>query len=611
MAATRTATASERASALANDVRRLARRRSRDDIAERIGSEASRWAEPGATLVVVGEAAAGKTRLVAALTGRPDVFEAAHTPAVTRIRGVSAAADERVVTHRDGISRTMDVEGYLALGAGSSGDHGGVPELIELELVAPRLIDHLTIVDTPALADLGAPSTRATTAASSIADALIVVADGSAPLSAVTGQAVAALSSRFAELTFVVTGTDRSRGWRQLLGDGTSVLERLPVAPKVTAFGVSAKLAEIAFVGALDDDERDDLLLESGLPELQDHLALVVRQVRTVRLLNLLRVIGRAVDDLDDECRTAIAAAGDGAHDEVGQRLDATRRLLVELRDEGASWLTGLSDAMAQLREEAIGDLQRRLVDFAARSEQTIASARLDPEAFAEDVRRDLALVADELTQVVADRLAELIAELQRRSELAELGVEVRPLELADLVERSAPRPSGTADGGRLKVAGSVVSAATSSSMLVQMLGGGGALDGGALIRIGALGAAAMFSTVVAGLTVRSGRTNRTRDRLRGEMKAAIDALRSDGPPKLRAHLLSVQRSIEQQIKRQLRERSAVVERQISELQAGARADAVDRRRNAARAEEERQQLAHTRTQLELLVTSLTNGDGR
>ena len=155
----------------------------------------------------------------------------------------------------------------------------------------------------------------------------------------------------------------------------------------------------------------------------------------------------------------------------------------------------------------------------------------------------------------------------------------------------------------RLKVTGSLVSAATSSSMLLTMMSGGG--DTAALLRMGALGAATVFSGALAAITVRGDRRNRTRQQLRAELKPRLDALRSDGPARIRAYLLTAQRSLEAQIKRELRERTATVEARIAVLQTSGRAEAAERRRHALRADDELRQLGVLRQDLASLRDAL------
>ena len=596
---------SERASTLANTARRLAQRAGRPELAQRISDEAGRWGHSACTVAVVGQIGAGKTQLVNALAGTPGALPVGRggTAAVTILTsGATFAAEVR----RRGLASARAIGPNELVAEITRDGLAGAPaaDAVEVALPAPRLIDGLVVLDTPGVNGLDELAARRAIAATRTVDAVVYVIDASSPFTKSELRLLSEVSVRVRSVVVVVTRIDRFRGWRRIITETEPVVNTLPGLGRVRVIGVSSKLADAAFDPSLNDAEAVELLSESGLPELQQHLSDVVRRVRFLRLGNLTATIGLVLDELSLHHEVTVAAGSDDAGAEMIQQAEAARRLLVELRDEGASWLVALSDSITQLREESNADLLRRIGEQSVRFERQIVTWDGDLATFAASVDDDVALVAEEFGETLGIRLSTLVQALAARSDLADLRLAADPTDLLRIAStESADGERTTSEGVRLKVAGSLVSAATSSSMLLTMMGGMG--DTLAMVRIGALGAAAVFSGAVAAVTVRADRRNRNRQELRAEFKARADALRSQGPVRVRTFLLSTQRSLEAQIKLLIRDRASVLEGQLATLQSAGRSDLAERRRQAARAGDELRQLDLVRQDLVALSAAL------
>jgi energy-coupling factor transporter ATP-binding protein EcfA2 len=593
---------SEKASALANTVRRHAQRSGRDTLAERISAEAGRWGEASCALAVVGQVGAGKTQLVNALVGERGLLPTASggTVVVTVVRATQAPTvdvwnhDTMITVPRDDLARyaTRDGLGERAL-----------PDRIEVRAIAPRLLDPLVVIDTPGANGPDALAARRAVQAAGIADALLFVVDASSPINAGEVELLLQVAGRVTSLAVVVSKIDRHRGWRAIVADASrAVADRLPDR-EVTVLGVSSKLAEAAFDPDLDDAEAVELLADSGLSELQEFLAVVIRRIRFVRLRNLLATVSAVVDELVADQRAIVAAGTDESAAEHAAQIERSRRELIELKDDASSWLVSLSDGSARLRDELNSDLQRRLRDYSARCERIISSWTDSSAAFVDLVEDDLQLVAAEFGARLAAGVGDLIDSLAERADLRDLHVVQDAPTLIDAIAPSDVESTRAGnDSIRMKVTGSLVSAATSSSMLLTMAGGVAGPAG--LIRIGALGAATVFSGALAAVTVRGDRRNRTRQELRAELKPRLDSVASEGPVRIRSYLLAVQRSLEQQIRKEIRERTSTLESRIASMQSASRTDAAERRRHSARAEDEIRQLLAVRAEARTLDAS-------
>ena len=606
MASSRLSTLSEAASATANAIRKMAVRLERHDIEQRLLDEAGRWSDVSCVVAVLGPTGGGKTALVNAISGiRPPLpVDHGGTEIVTVVRHSS---QHRVVVH-DGLGRheteaAESREPSALMGTRRSG--GRAAELIEVHGPATRLIDNMHVVDTPGVNGLDELASRRALRTTESCDALIYVVDSTRPIGLSELGLLEQASRRTRSVCVVVTKIDRFRGWRTVTEDVASSVRARAALADATVLSFSSKLAEAAFDDGVDDVESIALMDESGLTELQAFLFGIARRLRQVRLGNFIACTVGAIDDLVDDRRAMVHL---DANDGISQALsdvDDARRSLAELRDDGAGWLVALSDSVARTRDELVTDLQRRLAGCSARCDEAVRGWRDGPEAFAARVSADLELVADEYAATVTDRVDHLIRSLVARSELDLARVSIEPLRLCLADDRAADagaaKPIGEAV--RLKVAGSLVSAATSSSMLLTMASGGA--GAATLVRIGALGAATVFSGALAAITIRSDRTRRSEQELRDELRARIDAMRLDAPPQVRQHLLGVQRHLEQQVRRQLRERAVVLEHRVAELQTASRCAETERRRLASRAEDDLRQLATLQLELDRTTIAL------
>lgn len=599
MATNRLSALSESASATANAVRKIALRLERDDIQQRLLAEASRWSTVSCVVAVLGPPGAGKTSLVNAISGiRPALpVDDDGTRSVTVVR--HGSPPRLVVSNgfgRDEVEPTAQTLQALTAGRDRL---GGPPDLIEVHGPAIRLFENMQIVDTPGVNGVDGVSTRRALRTTETCDGLVFVVDATRPIGASELDLLEEAGRRTRSICVVVTKIDRFRGWRTVAEHVAGSVRSRPTLADATVITFSSTLAEAAFDDDIDDEESQALMDESGLTELQAFLFGLGRRLRQVRLGNFLATTAAAIDDLEEERRAmAQVAAHDGMTLAFSDVEDA-RRALAELRDEGAGWLVALGDSVARARDELVTDLQRRLGDYSARADDAVRTLRGDPGGFAARVAADLELVAEEYAGRVTDRVDELIRSLVARSDLDLARVSVEPIRLGLAAQANADNGDSKSVGEavRLKVAGSLVSAATSSSMLITMASG----DAGAaaLIRIGALGAATIFSGALAAITIRSDRNRRSEQELRTELRARIDAMRQEAPPQVRQHLLEVQRLLEQQVRRQLRERAVALEQRVATLQSASRAAEVERRRLAARAEEDLRQLATLRQELD------------
>jgi hypothetical protein len=201
-------------------------------------------------VVVVGETSRGKSALVNALIGVPDlvpVSPAAGTATYVELRhGDRTAARAYLPDRPDPVPLDLaDLRDWATTG-GRLPDGARRPRHIEVTHPAPLLAE-LTLVDTPGAGGLDPALAEVSLDAAARGSALLFVADAAAPLSRPELDLLAAASDRVDVVVFALTKVDAYPSWRTILADNRALLAAH--APRFTAAGwlpVSAHLATLA-----------------------------------------------------------------------------------------------------------------------------------------------------------------------------------------------------------------------------------------------------------------------------------------------------------------------------------------------------------------------------
>ena len=589
----------ESVSTMANDLRRRADRLGRTDISRRITAEAERWSEARSSVVFVGPRAAGKSSLVASLVGRSDLPLTTATAVPVLVR--SSLTERALVVDTDGRTAERTVVG-LTIDPTRT-------QYVELHVDAPRMIDGVTLVDTPGAGSVADPHGNQAYLASRRADQIIVVVDLTAPIARSDLELVQRCVDRFASVILVGTHIERIRGWQSVLQDSTDAILRVAPHLDIVSIGVSPVLADLAFGPDVDDAEALELLDDSGVSALQTEMAQLVDQRRRRRLSNFSTLLDSCATELARDGRVVILASVEQTDDDVS-RLAELRQELARVRDDRSSWFAALGDAVTSAREETSLDLHRIVSTLNEQFESRIEAFTGNADGLIDEFEIDAATAASTLAARIADRVGGIIETMVAITEASDLGVRPDIDEIAHQLEAAAAessevqaRRAKTDSSLKLRATGGLVGVATSSTMMMTaMAGSGGAA---ALMRVGAFGAATLFSGVSAAVAVAGGRRQRTRQQIRNTVRARTDAIRTNQQTVLKRYFLVVQRSIEASVKELVRERIAVLERELSELQTTARADASERRRRAGTLEDELRNVAALQQQANALSSQL------
>jgi predicted transcriptional regulator len=321
--------------------------------------------------VVVGETKRGKSALVNALVGVPDLspvdaavataayLELVHSPEPGASAYLPGQTDPVVL----GLAELRDWGTVL----GQPPDGVRTPRRIEVRHCAP-LLEYLTLVDTPGTGGLDPVHAEVALDAVERATALLFVADASAPLAKPELDFLIEASKRVNFVIFALTKTDAYPGWRTILADNRALLQaHAPRFGSAPWFPVSARLAELAIT--MGDAPTSELVAESRIAELQHALIALAGRGHAVAEANVLRALRSEIIRLDLMAQDRIRAT-DPDPEDVQRARQERAALAARKRTESRQWSLALNTETQRARVEATARLRTYLT---ALQEQFVA----------------------------------------------------------------------------------------------------------------------------------------------------------------------------------------------------------------------------------------------
>jgi predicted GTPase len=381
----------------------LTRTCQRADLERRLTLVRQRVQNTGVRVLVVGEPKRGKSSLVNALVGAPvcpvgedvvtrvpTVVRSGPEPRATLILGPGSSVTEPGSTER--VDQPID-----DLAARLTADPAGDPrrQLLQAEVELPRTLleTGLQLVDTAGVGGVGATRSLATLDLLPTADAVLVVTDASQEF---TGPEMAFLRQAAAlspNVAVVVTKTDATPHWRQIVELDRDHLRTQGVDARV--FPVSATLA----AAAVRRSDRE-LYEESGLRELTSYLVEeVVQRAGELTRRSFVHDLTSVAEHLTLALRTELATLEDPASRQaLMQELEGARADVDELRRRSSRWQQMLSDGVTDLMADIDFDLRDRSRVVTREAEEAIEG-------------RDPGPLWDELAAWLDERIAVAVAD--------------------------------------------------------------------------------------------------------------------------------------------------------------------------------------------------------
>ncbi|HEU4422351.1 MAG TPA: dynamin family protein [Pilimelia sp.] len=310
-------------------------------------------------IVVVGETKRGKSSLVNALIGVPQLSPVDAAVATSTYlefsHGEQHAARAWLPGREDPVPLHLgDLRDWgTVLGRQPEGVRS--PRRIEVTHSAP-LLQYLTLVDTPGTGGLDPLHAEVALDAVERATALLFVVDASAPFAKPELDFLIEASKRVNFVVFALTKSDAYPGWRTILDDDRAQLRahapRFATAPW---FPVSARLAELAMT--MSGDAVPELIRESRIAELQHALIDLAGKGHLLQQANVLRAIRSEFIRLDLETGERMRATDPDPAD-MEKAKEERAKVAARKRTESRQWSLALNTETQRARVEATGRLR-------------------------------------------------------------------------------------------------------------------------------------------------------------------------------------------------------------------------------------------------------------
>lgn len=472
----------------ANRVHNVLKRAERPELADRVRHEAGRWKDDATNVVITGDIKRGKSSLINALVGSPDLLPVdadvatcvhllvryAEEPCATVTRALD---DDRTETLSIGLEELVD---YASM-VGDPAKRAGVLR-VDVGVPSPLLARGLTLVDTPGVGGMTRGHTDVTLSTLGLADALLFAVSAQEPILRSELQFLLEASQRVDTVIFVVTKADATPHVEAMVaenrekiaafvtglragadGDGANGvtttaeqaarLERLSAAPFVP---VSAKLAIAAQAreAAGRGERAAEMRSRSGVPRLEHFLDATLQAREDVRLSNILQVTDATLSHLASDLETrSRAARGDVALEEELRREQAA---LDELATRQARWRQKLGVRVQRLQAElnqAVSREQSR-IERVYRAQLDTAGSAITPllDRLPADLAGTVQASWADLTRFLAQGMNEALAEVVHDLELADVDLVMSDLVMPDRVQEIADARQALANAKALNV---------------------------------------------------------------------------------------------------------------------------------------------------------------
>ncbi|GGL96177.1 dynamin family protein [Nakamurella endophytica] len=388
-------------------------------------------------MVVVGETNRGKSSLVNALLGAPELSPvAAGTATSSYLVFVHAPEPYTVARFGGGIADVTFPAADLRTWATVDGEPDAdlpPPRWIEVGLPS-EFARSLVVVDTPGVGGLVAAHAELAAEAAAAATALLFVVDASAPFTRGELDFLARVADRVDSVHFAVTKTDAYRGWREIVEADRQLLARhAPRFADAPFHPVSARLAEAAEAQA-NPAVATVLRDQSGVPQLRRLLvaevgaaAAMLAEANTVR--TTVTVLSGAVERLAASRRALTAGAAQA--DVLRARRE---ELLGRRKSGGRGWQVMLRAEIQRARVDLTHETSREVREASAMFRGAIDGA---DSAELKKLPYHIDAYAQAMTQRAHHRLAEAMDRICR-TVLSEL---FSPEELTVLASQLATKP--------------------------------------------------------------------------------------------------------------------------------------------------------------------------
>lgn len=405
-----------------------------DGPAARILAEIEALRGGAAVVVCVGEKKRGKSSLINALTGHPDLLPvdldvASSVHVLVRHGEVPEAVVHRHDDHpaRDGrptaepLPSFEQIAEYAALDPKTQQPRH--PDVSHLDIAIPAAVlrPGLVLVDTPGVGGLVAGHAQLTMATLRRADALLFVTDGSSELTCSELAFLEKATERIATVVFVLTKIDKYPHWRDVLEKSRALVRaHAPRYARAPWFAVSAAMEEDALAAERSGDREttERRRTAGGCRDLGQALArTIAERAEDVRMANAAQVVRGSLEPLAAHALRMLDVASGGS--DATAEVERLQRAIAGEKGAAAAWRKTLGTRTQDLEAAVLLHFRRSVNDLRASAGDQIALAGTAAalEALPDSLDQGVRAAWLELETTLGEGLREIIGETGREIE--------------------------------------------------------------------------------------------------------------------------------------------------------------------------------------------------
>jgi hypothetical protein len=334
---------------------------------EEIGKSKEQLLEGRLTVAACGEFKRGKSSLLGAFTGQPELCPPKADIATSVVSTLEYAPEEQITAFIGDRGDATPVQinrqqiAEYVTEQGNPGNHQKV-QLLRIQSPIPLLKTGLVALDTPGAGGLNTDHTAVTYSILGSVDVAIFVIDALAPLTVEELSLLHTVDRQAARLILVVTKIDLVASYETAVSNARLKLDELLGPDRSTMIPIIpvSSTAKLDWLRTKDEESLE----VSNFPALETALWEMLTEQRGAILIS--RAMGQLVRALDD-VRTPldaelVALAGDqGDMARTATDLHVQHDHLAELAAPGASWRRVLMNAFNEIRNDAEDRLIREL----------------------------------------------------------------------------------------------------------------------------------------------------------------------------------------------------------------------------------------------------------
>ncbi|HXR23469.1 MAG TPA: dynamin family protein [Acidimicrobiales bacterium] len=379
-----------------------------------VAAELERPESTTPVVVVAGEDKRGKSSLINALLGRPDVspvgLEVVTSAPVTFHFSERDEAEVFWYGSEQPTSMGVGQACELATVDGAAATEQSV-SAVRVGLPSPILAG-MDLVDTPGVGGLESGHATLTLQSLGQADALVFVLEAGAQIRGPELAFLRKAAARIESVVLVVTKVDRYRGWRTIMADNMVILtEQAPRFARCPVVPVSAVLA-LRGLRSADPSDAAAMEEESGITLLASTLGTKVVDRRSALAdANVARAGLSALFAAEQALAGRLQALS--PNEDARRALRAEQERLARLQDDKANWPRVLDIEVRKLTIDQGDELARGTTDIKRRYQARISKATTkDEKTLPGELSADLVALAGQLGESAAGRLSAIVAQL-------------------------------------------------------------------------------------------------------------------------------------------------------------------------------------------------------